>query len=104
MFKDPNFSVMPFRSLLHHPAVRLVLDTAAAAIVLSLGVEMIVHAHGSTWAPLLGGPAVTLAGAHLVLLARAWNDLLRQASKVWKNPVGGKSGPAPVQARSGAEQ
>jgi len=93
---------MPFRSLLHYPAVRLTLETAAAAVVLSLGVEMIAHAHGSTWAPLIGGPAITLAGAHLVLLARAWRGLLRQAAKGWKNPAGSGTGPAPAQAQSGA--
>jgi len=95
---------MPFRPLLHYPAVRLVLDTAAAAIVLSLGVEMIVHANGSTWAPLIGGPAITLAGAHLILLARAWHDHFRQAPQGRKNPAGSEPGPIRAEARSGAEQ
>jgi predicted tellurium resistance membrane protein TerC len=96
--------VTPFRPLLHYPAVRLVLDTAAAVIVLSVGVEMIAHANGSTWAPLIGGPAITLAGAHLILLARVWNDQLRQASMARKNPAGSEPGPIPAEARSGAEQ
>ncbi|MCG2624144.1 hypothetical protein LVY72_19845 [Arthrobacter sp. I2-34] len=95
---------MPFRTLLHYPAVRLVLETAGAALVLTIGVEMIAHANGSTWAPLIGGPAITLAGAHLIILARAWHDHLGRAAKARKNPADGTAGPQPAEARSGTGQ
>ncbi|MFD1213552.1 hypothetical protein ACFQ36_16050 [Arthrobacter sp. GCM10027362] len=95
--------MMPLRDLLHSPAVRLILDTAAAALVLSVGLEMIAHANGSTWAPLLGGPAITLAGAHLILLVRAWHEHLRQAWNARKDFSGTARGMSPAKAGTGVE-
>lgn len=68
---------MSLRPFLQDPAGRLILDTAAAAAMFALGLAIIANAGGSTWAPLIGGPAVTLAGAHLILLAGEWRGRFR---------------------------
>jgi hypothetical protein len=68
---------MPLRPFLNGPTVRLVLDTAAAILALPAGLEIIAHAGGSTWAPLIGGPVITLAGARLIFLARLWYRRLK---------------------------